>query len=67
MSTEKKIIVALLGGLAVGALLGMLFAPGKGSDSRQKITHSIKKMAEKPKKRKESEPENPGPTIINPD
>lgn len=36
MSTGK-IIVGAITGLAVGALLGVLFAPEKGSDTRQKI------------------------------
>ena len=32
-----KIILGVLGGLAAGALIGVLFAPDKGSDSRHKI------------------------------
>jgi gas vesicle protein len=33
----KKIVVGVLAGVAVGALLGVLFAPDKGSETRKKI------------------------------
>lgn len=36
MSTGK-IIAGVLGGVAVGAILGILFAPDKGSETRKKI------------------------------
>lgn len=36
MKTNSTII-GILGGLAAGALLGVLFAPDKGSKTRQKI------------------------------
>lgn len=37
MSTEK-VVVGVLAGLAAGALLGILFAPDKGSETRNKIS-----------------------------
>lgn len=36
MSTEK-VIVGVLAGIATGAILGVLFAPDKGSETRRKI------------------------------
>ena len=34
-----KIILGALGGLAAGALIGVFFAPDKGSESRNKIVN----------------------------
>jgi gas vesicle protein len=34
---SDKIILGVLGGVAVGALLGVLFAPDKGNNTRKKI------------------------------
>lgn len=35
---KGKIILGVLGGVALGALLGVLFAPDKGSNTRRKIS-----------------------------
>lgn len=42
---DKNLIIGLLGGVAVGAVLGVLFAPAKGCETRKKITdksHDLK-------------------------
>lgn len=50
MSTEK-VIVGLLAGLAAGALLGVLFAPDKGSETRRKISENGEAFADKLKEK----------------
>lgn len=46
MNNEKKIAIALLAGVAAGAVLGVLFAPSKGSELRQKIAEEGEKLAD---------------------
>ncbi len=36
-------LAAFLGGIAVGAAAGILFAPEKGSDTREKIAEALRK------------------------
>ena len=38
MNTTEKVIVSVLAGAAAGAILGILFAPDKGSETRRKIS-----------------------------
>jgi gas vesicle protein len=44
MKDNSKIIVALLGGLTAGAALGILFAPYKGSETRDNLTQALKNL-----------------------
>jgi gas vesicle protein len=46
MNTSGKILVAVAAGIAAGAVLGILFAPDKGSETRRKISEQGKKMAD---------------------
>ena len=46
---NSDIVVGVLSGLAVGALLGVLFAPDKGVETRKKISDEGKKIADKVK------------------
>lgn len=45
MNNHSKVLIALAAGVAVGAVLGVLLAPGKGSDTRKKIFDEGKKMS----------------------
>lgn len=46
MKDNSKIVVALLAGLAAGAALGILFAPGKGDETRDKLSESLKNLGD---------------------
>ena len=45
MKTEK-ILLGLIAGVAAGALLGILLAPDKGSETRKKILKKCEDMAD---------------------
>jgi gas vesicle protein len=44
MNNTGKIITAVAAGAAAGVILGVLFAPAKGSDTRRKIGEQGKKI-----------------------
>lgn len=55
MNENGKVVTALLAGVAVGAVLGLLFAPDKGSDTRDKINDSLADLGDAIKERAEEQ------------
>lgn len=55
MNDSGKIVTALLAGLAAGAVLGVLFAPEKGSETRDKINDSLGDLGDAIKERAEQQ------------
>jgi len=55
MNDNTKVAVALLAGLAAGAALGILFAPEKGAETRDKINDSLADLGEALKERTEEQ------------
>lgn len=43
---SSKVLLGVLGGMAAGALVGILFAPEKGSKTRKKIVYKGKGFAD---------------------
>ena len=58
MNDNSKVVVALLAGLAAGAALGLLFAPEKGSETRDKLGQSLKDFGDSIKDRAADEINN---------
>jgi gas vesicle protein len=46
MENTAKILTAFVIGAAAGALLGIMYAPDKGSETRKKINEEGKKMTD---------------------
>jgi gas vesicle protein len=40
MNSNTKLVLGILGAVAAGAVIGLLLAPEKGSDTRKKIGHT---------------------------
>lgn len=51
MSDNTKVLAALLAGLAAGVAIGILFAPDKGSETRDKLADSLKNLGDSIKDR----------------
>ncbi|MDF3077770.1 MAG: hypothetical protein K0S09_1659 [Sphingobacteriaceae bacterium] len=46
MSDNSKVAVALLAGLAAGAALGILFAPERGTETRDRLNDALKNLGD---------------------
>ena len=46
MNNTSKVVTAFVAGAAIGAILGILFAPAKGEETRKKMSDEGKKMTD---------------------
>ncbi len=58
MNDNTKVVVALLAGLAAGAALGILFAPDSGTETRDKLSESLKNLGDSIKETAAAEIDN---------
>ncbi|TAE35245.1 MAG: YtxH domain-containing protein [Sphingobacteriales bacterium] len=58
MKNSSKSIIALFAGLAAGVALGILFAPEKGSETRDKLADSLKDLGDSLKEKAALELDN---------
>ncbi len=58
MNDNTKVLAALLAGLAAGAALGILFAPERGSETRDKLNDALKNLGDSIKDRAAEEIDN---------
>jgi len=58
MNDNSKVVIALLAGLAAGAALGLLFAPDKGSETRDRLSESLKDFGDAIKEKAANEIDN---------
>jgi gas vesicle protein len=58
MNDNSKVLAALLAGLAAGAAIGLLFAPEKGIETRDRLNDSLRNLADSIKDRASDEISN---------
>jgi gas vesicle protein len=54
MKTYGKVLIAVGAGLAAGVVLGILFAPDKGTETRKKISDAARDYSDRLKTMKDS-------------
>jgi gas vesicle protein len=58
MKDNTKILAGILAGLAAGVAIGILFAPDKGSETRDKLSDSLKNLGDSIRERAAEEIDN---------
>ncbi|PRY53950.1 gas vesicle protein [Arcticibacter pallidicorallinus] len=58
MNDNSKVLVALLAGVAAGAALGILFAPERGTETRDRLNDALKNLGDTIKDRAAEEIDN---------
>lgn len=58
MNDNTKVLAAMLAGVAAGVAIGILFAPEKGSETRVRLTDSLKNLGDNIKDMATSEMSN---------
>lgn len=51
MNDNSKVLAALLAGIAAGAAIGILFAPERGTETRDKLSDSLRNLGDSIKDR----------------
>lgn len=46
MNNNSKVLLALLAGAAIGAAAGILFAPERGSETRERLSDALKDLGQ---------------------